>query len=62
MELEGRYAQEIGDELARRGHLVEWLPPVAGRADNVCGITRDAASKVLAAAAHHRSEAFAIAR
>ena len=62
MELEGRYSKETGDELARRGHHVEWLPSVAGRADNVCGITRDAASGVIAAAADHRSEAYAIAR
>lgn len=62
MELEARFDSAVGAELERRGHRVEWLPPVAGRADNVCGITRDPETGALAAAADHRSEAYAMAR
>ncbi len=62
MELEGRFDAEVGSELERRGHTVEWLPPIAGRANNVCGIARDLQTNTLAAAADHRSEAYAMAR
>jgi gamma-glutamyltranspeptidase/glutathione hydrolase len=62
MELEGRFGAEVGSELQRRGHNVEWLPQVAGRANNVCGIVLDSRTGTLAAAADHRSEAYAIAR
>ena len=62
MELEGRFDAEVGSQLERRGHTVEWLPPIAGRANNVCGIVRDPQTGALAAAADHRSEAYAMAR
>lgn len=62
MELEGRFDAEVGRELERRGHRVEWLDLYAGRANNVCGITRDAKSGTLAAAADLRDEAYAMAR
>ncbi len=62
MELERRFDAETGTELERRGHNVEWLSLYAGRANNVCGITRDHGTGTLAAGADLRGEAYAIAR
>lgn len=61
MELESRFDKSIGFELQKKGHLIEWLPPVSGRANNVCGITRGETGTLMAAA-DHRSEAYAMGR
>jgi gamma-glutamyltranspeptidase/glutathione hydrolase len=62
LELEGRFEQAVGRELERRGHRVEWLRPVGGRANAICGIAVDHRSGTLSAAADVRSEAYALAR
>lgn len=62
LELEGRFDRDAGQELERRGHKVEWLPPVSGRANSVCGIAVDHRTGTLWAAADIRSESYALAR
>jgi gamma-glutamyltranspeptidase/glutathione hydrolase len=62
MELERRFDAEIGKELERRGHEVEWLSLYDGRADNICGIAVNHATGTLAAGADLRGEAYAITR
>lgn len=62
MELEGRFDREVGGELARRGHKVEWLAPIAGRANAVCAIANNHTNGTLSAAADFRTEAYALAR
>jgi gamma-glutamyltranspeptidase/glutathione hydrolase len=62
LELEGRFDRAVGKELERRGHRVEWLPPIAGRANAICGIAADHRTGTLSAAADVRSEAYAMAR
>ncbi|MBI4220825.1 MAG: gamma-glutamyltransferase family protein [Chloroflexi bacterium] len=62
LELEGRYDPAVGEELARRGHRIEWLKPIGGRANSVCGIAVDHTTGTLSAAADFRSEAYAMAR
>ncbi|MBI4305736.1 MAG: gamma-glutamyltransferase [Chloroflexi bacterium] len=62
LELEGRFDPGVGKELARRGHKVEWLRPIGGRANSVCAIAFDYRNATLSAAADLRSEAYAMAR
>jgi gamma-glutamyltranspeptidase/glutathione hydrolase len=62
LELEGGIDPAIGQELGRRGHEVEWLPPLGGLAKAVCGIAIDHATGALSAAADPRGEAYALAR
>ena len=62
MELERRFPAEVGEELERRGHRVEWLSQISGRASQVCGIAVDHECGTMAAAADLRAEAYAMAR
>lgn len=62
LELESRFERAIGNELQRRGHRVEWLQPIAGRANAVCGIAVNHEAGTLATAADVRSEAYGAAR
>lgn len=62
LELEGRFDRAVGKELQRRGHRVEWLPPIAGRANAVCSIAVDHETGTMSAAADVRSEAYGVAR
>lgn len=62
LELEGRFSRAVGAELARRGHKVEWLPAISGRANSVCAIAVDHRTGALRAAADIRSESYALAR
>ena len=62
MELEGRFDDEVGKELARRGHRVQWIGPLATRGNNMCAVILDRENGTVAAAADHRHDAYAIAR
>lgn len=59
LSLEGRIAREVGDELAARGHDVEWWPEWTRIAGNVCAIRVDHAAGTLEAGADARAEAYA---
>jgi gamma-glutamyltranspeptidase/glutathione hydrolase len=59
LNLEGRIARAIGDELAERGYDVEWWPDWTRMTGNVCAIVVDQAQGSLAAGADARAEAYA---
>ena len=59
LNLEARIERAVGDELARRGHDIEWWPAWTRAAGNVCAIVVDAAEQTLAAGADARAEAYA---
>ena len=60
LNLEARIPREVGDELARRGHDLEWWPEWTRIAGNVCAIVVDHERETLAAGADARAEAYAI--
>jgi gamma-glutamyltranspeptidase/glutathione hydrolase len=59
LNLEGRIPQSIGEELAERGHDVEWWPEFARITGNVCAILVDQQRGTFAAGADMRAEAYA---
>lgn len=60
LNLEGRIAREVGDDLAARGHDVEWWPEWTRIAGNVCAIVVDHDNETLTAGADARAEAYAL--
>jgi gamma-glutamyltranspeptidase/glutathione hydrolase len=59
LNLEARIPREVGDDLASRGHDVEWWPEWTRIAGNVCAIIIDHERGTLAAGADARAEAYA---
>ena len=59
LNLEGRIDAKIGDELAARGHDIEWWPDWTRIAGNVCAIRVVRESGSLEAGADARAEAYA---
>jgi gamma-glutamyltranspeptidase/glutathione hydrolase len=59
LNLEGRIQRSVGDELAARGHDIEWWPDWTRIAGNVCAIVCDPANGSLTAGADARAEAYA---
>jgi gamma-glutamyltranspeptidase/glutathione hydrolase len=59
LNLEGRIPQEVGEELASRGHDIEWWPEWTRVAGNVCAIRVDHELETLEAGADARAEAYA---
>lgn len=57
--LEGRIPRHVGDNLAARGHLIEWWPNWTRVAGNVCAILADHDRGTLTAGADARAEAYA---
>ena len=59
LNLEGRISKETGEELASRGHDVEWWPDWTRVAGNVCAIKVNRETESLEAGADARAEAYA---
>lgn len=59
LKLEARIAREIGDDLADRGHDVEWWPEWTRETGNMCAILVDHDESTLTAGADARAEAYA---
>jgi gamma-glutamyltranspeptidase / glutathione hydrolase len=59
LNLEGRIGREIGEELASRGHDIEWWPEWTRVAGNVCAIKVNRETESLEAGADARAEAYA---
>ena len=59
LNLEGRISASIGDELATRGHDIEWWPDWTRIAGNVCAIKVNRDNGSLEAGADARAEAYA---
>ncbi|HYI15552.1 MAG TPA: gamma-glutamyltransferase, partial [Thermomicrobiales bacterium] len=59
LNLEARISREVGDELAARGHDLEWWPEWTRVAGNVCAIRVDPDRGTLEAGADARAEAYA---
>ncbi len=59
LKLEARIAREIGDDLADRGHDVEWWPNWTRETGNMCAILVDHDAGTLTAGADTRAEAYA---
>lgn len=59
LNLEGRIAREVGENLAGRGHDIEWWPDWTRVAGNVCAIRVDHERETLEAGADARAEAYA---
>lgn len=59
LNLEGRIADTVGDELAARGHDIEWWPEWTRIAGNVCAIRVNSENESLEAGADARAEAYA---
>lgn len=59
LNLEGRIPQAVGEELASRGHDIEWWPEWTRVAGNVCAIRVDHELETLEAGADARAEAYA---
>jgi gamma-glutamyltranspeptidase/glutathione hydrolase len=62
LQLEGKIDRSTGDELARRGHDVEWIQDYDAGAGGVCAIAIDHAGRKLSAGADMRRESYAIGR
>jgi gamma-glutamyltranspeptidase / glutathione hydrolase len=60
LSLEGRITRDVGDDLAARGHDIEWWPEWTRIAGNVCAILVDHERGTLAAGADARAEAYAV--
>ncbi|HUG14345.1 MAG TPA: gamma-glutamyltransferase family protein [Thermomicrobiales bacterium] len=60
LNLEGRIEREAGDDLASRGHDVEWWPEWTRIAGNVCAIVVDYDDETFTAGADARAEAYAL--
>lgn len=60
LNLEGRIDRSIGEDLAARGHDVEWWPEWTRIAGNVCAILVDHERETLTAGADARAEAYAL--
>jgi gamma-glutamyltranspeptidase / glutathione hydrolase len=59
LNLEGRIERAVGEDLASRGHDVEWWPEWTRIAGNVCAIVVDHGNGTLTAGADARAEAYA---
>jgi gamma-glutamyltranspeptidase / glutathione hydrolase len=59
LNLEGRISENVGEELARRGHDIEWWPDWTRIAGNVCAIKVNRDNGSLEAGADARAEAYA---
>jgi len=59
LRIEARIPREVGDELASRGHDVEWWPEWTRIAGNMCVILADHDEGTLTAGADARAEAYA---
>ena len=59
LNLEGRIPAAVGEELAARGHDIEWWPAWTRVAGNVCAIKVDREQETLGAGADARAEAYA---
>ena len=59
LNLEARIPREVGEELASRGHDIEWWPEWTRIAGNVCAIKVDHENQSLEAGADARAEAYA---
>ncbi len=62
MKLEGRIGREVGQDLAHRGHQVQWWQDWSRSASGLCGITVDQERGVLIGAADPRNDAYAMGR
>lgn len=60
LNLEGRIRREVGDELAARGHDINWWPAYTDLAGKMCAIVVDHERETLSAGADVRSEAYAL--
>lgn len=60
LNLEGRINRDVGEDLAARGHDIEWWPEWTRIAGNVCAIVVDHDNETLTAGADARAEAYAI--
>jgi gamma-glutamyltranspeptidase/glutathione hydrolase len=60
LNLEERIPRAVGEELARRGHDVQWWPEWTRIAGNVCAIVVDGERGMLTAGADARAEAYAL--
>jgi gamma-glutamyltranspeptidase/glutathione hydrolase len=59
LKLEARIARDTGDDLADRGHDVEWWPEWTRETGNICAIVVDHEAETLTAGADARAEAYA---
>jgi gamma-glutamyltranspeptidase/glutathione hydrolase len=62
IQLEGRIPGEVGAELEKRGHMVEWLSDWGYRASGLCGIMVDQELGTLIGAADPRGDSYAVGR
>lgn len=60
LNVEGFIGREVGDELARLGHKIEWWPGRSRVNGSVCAIQREADGSMLYAGADPRKTAYAI--
>jgi gamma-glutamyltranspeptidase/glutathione hydrolase len=59
LRIEARIPRTVGDDLAARGHDVEWWPDWTRQTGNVCAILADHEEGTLTAGADARAEAYA---
>lgn len=59
LNLEGRFPRDIGENLAERGHDINWWPAYTDHAGKMCAIVVDHSRGTLSAGADVRSEAYA---
>ncbi len=59
LRIEARISRPVGEELAARGHDVEWWPEWTRQAGNMCAIVVDHDEQTLSAGADARAEAYA---
>ena len=62
IQLEGRIPAEVGAEMEKRGHKVEWLSDWGYRATGLCGIMVDQELGTLIGAADPRADSYAVGR
>lgn len=62
IQLEGRIPAEVGAEMEKRGHKVEWLSDWGYRASGLCGIMVDQELGTLIGAADPRADSYAVGR
>jgi gamma-glutamyltranspeptidase/glutathione hydrolase len=59
LNMERRFGEETGAELARRGHAVEWWPDGTWRAGGVCMVAKDLTTGMIAGGADPRRPSYA---
>ncbi len=60
LNLEARIPREIGEELAAKGHVVQWWPASTSRTGGVCAVRFDQEEGTLHAGADYRRMAYAL--